>query len=381
LVSLAIGLPSGYLAFDVAFGHLIESLPSEMPSIDLLMTVSLYLSLSGYIVLLVCSMLTMVPRHAVDGAGFPRPDALARDGREVIVRKGSYEIRVAKFSAIRVYEEDGTFRCLPTSTGLWAIVLLSLGPQIVIFAFPFLLYINDRCWKSVSALTSEKKNARIETERGIDDLIRDSLLRTYVLATEAADIRRTSFHDHTLILVTISLVAWTALLVLSAPAIVDRGSPWWLSLGSLIIAALGITGFLILRRRSRERIAREDEWVAKLFSAIRGEEIAGSSIELLLDACLEVPRWLSLHRKGIWNREPGKTLLIFILLVAGSNGLMQYGSIWWGFVLLSIGLLAIGISIFLHMVIITGTETRDLASEWEDRMKEMCSLLEPARRI
>jgi hypothetical protein len=151
-------------------------------------------------------------------------------------------------------------------------------------------------------------------------------------------------------------------------------------MGTLAIVAVGIIGFLVLRRRSLDRVAVEEEWAAKLFSAIRGEEIAGSSIELLLDACLEVPRWLSMHRKGIWTREPGKTLLIFILLVAGSNGLMQYGSIRWGFVLLSICFLAIGITMFSWMVMTAGAETRDLAREWEERMKEMGSLLEPVGR-
>ena len=220
----------------------------------------------------------------------------------------------------------------------------------------------------------------VEDERAVDDLTRDSLQRVYVLAREAADIRRASFQDHALILVTLSLVAWTVLLVLSAPAIVDRGSPWWLSMGTLAIVAGGIVGLIVLRRRSLERVAREEEWAAKLFSAIRGEEIAGSSIELLLDACLEVPRWLSMRRKGIWTREPGKTLLTFILLVAGSNGLMQYGSIWWGFVLLSIVFLAIGTSMFSWMAITAGIETRELAREWEERTKEMGSLLESAGR-
>jgi hypothetical protein len=127
-------------------------------------------------------------------------------------------------------------------------------------------------------------------------------------------------------------------------------------------------------------VTREERWAERFYSAIGGTEEGTSPIAVLMDACQEVPRWLSLHRKGIWTREPGKTFLTFILLVAGSNGLMQYGSIWRGFFLLSVVLLVLGISLFSWMAIAARTETRDLRREWEDQLKEMGSFLEPEGR-
>ena len=379
LISLAIGMGSAYLAFDIVFRGIVN-LDGEMTSTSPLMVAFLYLSLSGYLVLFICSLLTVAPRHAMVGKGFPGPDALAREGREVKARKGSYDIRVAKYSLVRVYPEDGTFRCLPTSTGFWGIALLCLGPQFVMFAFPFLLYINDKCWRSVNELALKEKEAPAEAEIGTDELVQDSLLRTYVLAREAADIRRASFQDQALILVTISLLAWAVLVMLSAPTIMEGGSLWWFALTTVTIVVLTVSGLLVLRRRSREKVAREEEWARRLYSVMGGTGTT-SSIEVLLDACSEVPRWLTLHRKGIWTREPGKTFLTFVLLVAGSNGLLQHDSIWWGYLLLSIAFLALGTSLFSWMAVASWRESRDLRREWEGRMKEMGSLLEPAGRL
>ncbi|MBI0582563.1 MAG: hypothetical protein JET69_06075 [Methanomassiliicoccales archaeon] len=379
LSSLAIGMPLAYLAFALVFGGFVN-MDGETPSSILLMDALLYLSLNGYLILFICSLLTVFPRHAIAGKVFPAPDALVRGGREVKVRKGSYDIRVAKFSAIRVYEDTGTFRCLPTSTGLWAIALLSLGPQFVLFAFPLLLYIHEKCWRSVNDLGLNEKRSLVEAEKGIDDLIKDSLWRTYALSREAADIRRESFQDQALILVAVSLLAWAVLVMLGAPTILDQDSPWPLCVGTMAIAALAVSCFLILRKRSRRLVSIEERWAERIYSAIGGKEEGTSPIAVLLGACLEVPRWLLLHRKGIWTREPGKTFLTFILLVAGSNGIMQYGSIWWGFFLLSIALLALGISLFAWMAIMARIETRDLRREWEGRLKEMGSFLEPEGR-
>lgn len=378
LLSLGIGVPSGFLVIDEVFSGIVAPYVGTS-SFDLMRNAPLVLSLSGYFVLLISALLTMAPRHSI-GNGPPGTEAFKMEGCEVLVRNDSYDIRVAKYSVIRVYKTDGTFRCLPTSTGLWAIALLSLGPPFVLFAFLFLLYSNDGCWRAVEDLTWEEEKDRVEEENGIDELMKDSLLSAYALAREAADIRRASFQDHAIILVAFSLLAWAALVALSAPVIVDHGPPWRFSMGTAAIAAVAFSGLLILWRRSRRLAAKEEEWAERLYSAMEGIGAGSSPVVILLDACREVPGWLSLHRKGIWTREPQKTLLSFILMVAGSSGLMQYGSIWWGFVPLSIGLLTIGFSIFLHMAITAGTETRELASEWEERMQEMGSLLEPGGR-
>jgi hypothetical protein len=147
----------------------------------------------------------------------------------------------------------------------------------------------------------------------------------------------------------------------------------------LAIAAATIAGVLILRKRNREDVAREETWAKMLLSVIREEEGAGSPIELLLVACHEVPRWLEVHRKGIWFREPGKTLLIFILFYVGVSSFLQYNSIWWGFYLIGLVCLILGTFLFSEWIISARFESREMAREWESKIGEMDSLLEPGR--
>jgi hypothetical protein len=127
-------------------------------------------------------------------------------------------------------------------------------------------------------------------------------------------------------------------------------------------------------------VKREEAWAARLQSVMRGDEREGSPVAVLLDACQEVPSWLALRREGVWVREPGRTLLVFILLTMGTNAFLQYGSIWWGFRILGIACLASGIYMFAVMRAAARHEAQEMAAEWEGRMKEMDSLLEPQGR-
>ncbi|MBP7086803.1 MAG: hypothetical protein KBA58_01935 [Methanomassiliicoccales archaeon] len=378
LVSLAVGIPSALLVSWYLFqdGYLLP--PAGSPILQILLTV--YLSLSfggGYAVSFTSILLAFGPRHSFREWTVPSPDELEHAGREVTLRKASYDVRVTRSSILRVYEGGTYFRCLPSPNVLWALALVSMAPPIAIVVFPVVLYIHRECWKVLGTLFLTKPAVREEAEERVEDLLRDSLMRTYMLAREAGDIRRASLQDQIIVVATISLLAWAALLALSARTLTAHGSFIGLILGTAAIAALAIGGSLVLRRLNERKVAREEEWAGRLLSVIRGEDKAGSAIELLLLACREVPGWISLHRKGVWTREPGKTLLTFILLLAGSNGLIQYGSIWWGFLLISLALLALGILLFSWMFVTARYEARDLALEWDQRMREMDSLLDP----
>lgn len=380
LASLALGSLLGLMAFEAVFHDVLRSGMIWDSSYRPLFIVTSVLPLFGFFASLIGLLLIMGPRYSVEGLGFAAPNLLMRKGYQVSAKMGSYDVRVAKFSVIRVYEGTHTFRCLPTSNAAWTIAILFLIPQAGLFAFILALYVHRGCWKNLDALTAEKGDAQPKEERGIEELVRDSLMSAYMLARGSADIRRSSFHDRALIVLTLAILSWAVLLAFSAPAIVGDGSLLGLLLGTLLIAAMAAIVFVILRTRSTKKVEHEEAWARRLLCAARGEDGPGSPIELLLDACQQVPGWLLVHRRGVWIREPGKTLLIFLLLMAGTNGIMSYGSIWWGFLIASVACLALGIYLFSIMTITAKFEARDLAREWERRIAEMGSLLEPEGR-
>ncbi|TFG57299.1 MAG: hypothetical protein E4H30_00935 [Methanomassiliicoccus sp.] len=380
LVSLAIGIPATLLVLSLAWRSVIPSMLSEGPSAyRLLFMISFFMIYAGYLISFICLFLTFGPRHVINGGRFLGPDDLVRAGYQVARRKGSFDVRVAKYSVLRIYEGERTFRCLPTSTALWALVIVFMSGQLVVFAFPIILYVHNRCWKGLEAVIVEEGGSSAHDERDVADMVEDSLMGAYLLAREAANIKRSAFHDHVIIIVVFALASWVALLALSVQDIVGDRSFQWLGLGTLLIAVVAITGALILQKRSMEEVKREERWAERLLSAIRKEDGVGSPIELLLCACNEVPRWLAVQRKGIWFREPGKTLLIFILLYLGVSAVLQYNSIWWGFLLFGLICLAIGTFLFLKHIISAGFESRDMVREWDRRISEMDSLLEPGQ--
>ncbi|OPX59948.1 MAG: hypothetical protein A4E29_01183 [Methanomassiliicoccales archaeon PtaB.Bin134] len=380
LVSLAVGVPSTFVGLSLVWRSVTPSMLLEGPlTIQLIFWIGLFTSCGGYIVSITCLLLAFGPRHVVEKGHFLAPEELVRAGYEVTRRNGSFDVRVAKYSVLRVYEGESTFRCLPTSTALWTIVILFLTFQLAALAFPIALYVHHRCWKRLDDITAEVSGDITPIEREVEDMVRDSLMGAYLLAREAADFRWSEFHDHVLILVVLALVSWTVLLVLSASDMFADRSLLGFALGTLVIAAVTLTGAFVLRERSRMDVEREERWAERLLSALRGEDGVGSPIELLLCACHQVPRWLSAHRKAMWLREPGKTLLIFILFNLGVSSFLQYDSIWWGFYLFGLVCLISGLFLLSSMIISARFESREMAREWERRIGEMDSLLEPGR--
>jgi hypothetical protein len=197
-----------------------------------------------------------------------------------------------------------------------------------------------------------------------------------MLARGAADFRRSQLQDRVLILVVLALVAWTVLLMVSIGNITGQSSLTVLVMGTLAIAAGTTAGALILRRRSRKDIDIEEDWARRMLSVLKDEDQGASAIELLLSACFEMPRWLQAHRKGIWFREPGKTLLIFMLFNLALSAFLQQGSIWWGFTLFGVVCMALGMFLFLKQIVSVNIESRDLARQWERRIGELERILE-----
>jgi hypothetical protein len=381
LASLAVGISSTWLV------HLVFPISDPLmmsgdpPALRLLSGTFFALAYGGgYAFSLTSLLLAFVPRHKVGARRIPGPDDLERSGLKVVRRRGSYDVRMTSISTLRVYEDGPGLRCLPAPNALWAIALLSFAPQLSFLVVLVVLSVHHQCFKGLGGLTVNKPLAAAAEKADVDHLVQDSLMNAFALAKNAAEVRRSTFHDRAIIMAVISLIAWAVLLMLNAGRIVDDGRLLGFQLGTLAITVLATAIVLLLWKRSCVSVKREEAWAARLQSVMRGDEREGSPVAVLLDACQEVPSWLALRREGVWVREPGRTLLVFILLTMGTNAFLQYGSIWWGFRILGIACLASGIYMFAVMRAAARHEAQEMAAEWEGRMKEMDSLLEPQGR-
>jgi hypothetical protein len=349
---------------------------------------SLFLSfyfffLPYYYISFTCVLLTIIPWHGLDQVTGLHPDELRRAGYEVTMGRGSFDVRVAEYSVARIYERDGkrTFRCLPTASGLWAMALLSLVPGLIIAVFPLSLFIYHRCWKGLKEVTEKMRGMPAPEERGVEALMMDSLAEAYVLAREAADDHRAELQDRSIIIVIFALVGWLALLALSGPYPTEWSSfAWKMGLGTLLLVSIALTGIFMIKRWTRELIEGEERWAERLMAAMRGVGPEGeSTVELLLRACHEVPRWLEVNHRGSWRKEPGKALLILILLDSGVMAIMSYGSIWWGFYLLGGAFMVIGIILLTDHYRRARKVTIELREHWDLKMAEMESYLDLTR--
>ena len=324
----------------------------------------------------VCLLITIVPWHAVDLGGRLDRSALTKAGYEVVERGGSIDVRVARWSVARIREGRTAFRALPHRTALLVMVLLPAVPGLGVGLFLFSLYIYAQCWEGVEALSSKMRGVGPAEDRGVEELMVDSLSSAYILARDALDVEKGSFQDRGLVLVSLALVAWVVLLALTGPTS-GHGHALLLGIGTLIIAGATAGGVLLLRRRCQEDIAREEAWAERILAAMRDREGVSSSVGLLLDICLEVPRWLEVRRRGVWNRAPGKTLLIVLLFISGGQIMALYGPGWWGAYIIGAGLIALGTGLFLDESVRARKEHRRSTEDWDRKLAELYLLLEP----
>jgi hypothetical protein len=322
--------------------------------------------------------LTVTPWHEVN-LGF-RPDlmTLVKAGYEVRERKGFIDIRVGKYSVARVRESDGRtlIRALPMANGTWALMLFILIPGLNLLILPFALSIYRQCWKGIDALRSRMKSMPVQLEEGADEMIVSGLAWAYRLVGDVVGAHRSKYQDQVLVISAVSLLSWAALLAVNAATLYDGdGFALRMSLGTAVIVTLALGGILMAKKRRDTDLARDEHWGRRLWTAVSGNPENGSPLELLLKACLETPRWLEARDHGLWDREPGKTFLIFILLQVGFTAIASYGSIWWGFYAIGGAAWSLAGALILTHYARARKETEELREQWEVRMKELGPLM------
>ncbi|MCX6650274.1 MAG: hypothetical protein NT131_01240 [Methanomassiliicoccales archaeon] len=333
---------------------------------------------SAWAIVLTCIIMTAVPWRPLDVEGELDPVKLGQAGYKVTVGGSDFDLRVAKYSVARIRMRHGRFsyRSLPTSTGFWAVFLLSVFSYSVILAFPFMLYIYVQCQKGLGTVVSILKDLPRSPEKSVDELVMDSITSAYMLARQATDDSRSKFHDHCLILVTIALVGFVVLLMMSVQYPIDANEfAWRLGGGTVSLIAIAITGMLVLRRRARRTVEKDERWTNELMTVMRGSvPEGGSAVEMLLRACSEVPRWLNAHRKGMWNRRPAMTMLIVLILDQGVLFLIR----GYGFDLIQLlggALIVLWIILLLDQYRRGRKESDELKEDWQRKMSELESVL------
>lgn len=219
-------------------------------------------------------------------------------------------------------------------------------------------------------------------EADVQDLLQGSLRKAYGLAVESIEIRRSEHKDHAVILFILAMVGWLILLILSVPLMNDRNAFLYaIGLGTLALVAIAFVGMLLLRRRLEQKVKKDMDWAERLLSAIylQGVEDRAderSTVVLLLEACAEMPRWLKLKRKGVWNRKPLKALLVFALMSSGATGVMSFNSGVEEFVP-GVGgvLILLGALIVIDEHVKQRAEGKDIERDWESRMSGLKNVL------
>jgi hypothetical protein len=325
-----------------------------------------------------CVLLIAVPWRTMTDEWTWDPVILSQAGYEVTIRGDDFDLRVAKYSIVRIRVRDGkpSYRTLPTSTGFWAIFLLSFVSFSIGLAFIFLLYIYVQGQEGLRRLVPKLRDIPRPTEHALEELVTDSLTSAYMMARQAADADRSRFHDHCIILATMAILGFGALLILSVQLPFEAGeNVWRLGGGTVLLVTITIVGILALWWRARGTIEEDERWAHRLMIVMKGSVPSDmSAVELLLRAISEMPRWLNAHRRAMWYRRPGMTLLIALLLDQGiillfiGNGLdlvrMIGGS-----------LIALGALLLLDQYRRGREESDRLREEWNKKMQEMENVL------
>ena len=192
----------------------------------------------------------------------------------------------------------------------------------------------------------------------------DTLSEGHRLAAEASEVTQSSYEDMVLIVATGTMAVWMGIFVL----LFWYGTTETLAggtLGALLVATAVAGTFAVLSglrtRRSYGPLLRDyRSWAEKLQKALAREtgywvqgEPEASSFELIAEACKEVPKWLEARRRGTLFREPGTSMVIFLLGYSAAMTLIV-GVAWseWSFigsaVLLAISAAVVGVSIVLY---------------------------------
>jgi energy-converting hydrogenase Eha subunit C len=135
--------------------------------------------------------------------------------------------------------------------------------------------------------------------------------------------------------------------------------------------------------RKNERIAEEvpGRAVYYLFDWRKGDEET-CAFDLLVEATSEIPNWLEVRRKSMMHRHPAVSLLIFMLLLFGVSGILQYGtyqdtSIYGGLIsTLSVVFLVSGVYLYLKTKKEDEIEYEETIKVWRSKFEKTCSEME-----
>jgi len=253
---------------------------------------------------------------------------------------GLLEVRLDWFAAIHIStkvsdEKTRLFvKARPTASGwttLFFLILLSSSTYGIFFALAnaMTVYISARCWyfrRRLPMILSEKRLVRQVPLDETRAALIEALSENHRLAAEAYEARKSNRQDVFAILLLVGIVLFLVLFVAILMTIdgFDDFAQMGLAATLAVVGAAALTAplALVALHFSGRKVKEFEFWARQLRDALQRETEASpmedgerTSVELLLDAWKELPKWMEARMKTGHLREPGTWIVISILLL------------------------------------------------------------------
>jgi hypothetical protein len=327
---------------------------------------------------------------------------LSSKGYQVRRNGDKINIRFDKWVTMRLSikrSPSGTrFVCrLSPSQDIEVLILLSvLLPFISLIVPPlyvFCLYRMDRyCNGYINEALNSGSGASVPAGKDVRSYLLEGLADAHRVANEALRAVKDTVGDSTVLLVALAMISGTFVFFFfyQNSFFSDESKVLWSALGSISITLAGFTfAYYIIKRKENPDINRLEGWVSKLGRRLDEETRSRpftnseSTVEMLIQANEEMPRWLKLRQKGAWSRYPGAGLLLFFLLtwaatmaINGITGLNYDLSISIAFLIIACSLCLGGIVLLHYVRKWDREEHAGIDREWKDRQAKIVRILE-----
>ena len=250
----------------------------------------------------------------------------------------------------------------PTTDGWILIIVFVIFHMTSILIFPLAIQLYLKANKFTREviepiLSFPPSDVEIHVEEDVNLILLQSLAEGHRIAAEAFEAQRSYYQDVLLIAVIFWLICGSSLMVLAA----DSSFPSVVIMGSLLLASILMIPFILyawfwVRPLTYEYKAWTEGLWERWQRETTGQMVSSGCLEYLLDACMEMPKWIEARWGASHYREPGiwSTIAIIIyfasLLALGLFPIDPYVSteFWWVKYLLSSLLFGASIILFLR---------------------------------
>jgi hypothetical protein len=312
------------------------------------------------------------------------------DGLKIHVRLGMrLEVKIRlrpKGQACRVSYELG----MSQKGAFWLILLGLIFPPAGLLVAMIVLGKSIRFGEGeLRGVLSRASQSHKDGERGIKELLVESLSEARRISLEAHETLKSDYED----LLILSLVAGILALFGTMTFVVLLDAWGYVEAEAIFISTAMVAAFFIVTavsvflvwRRFKPRLDDLENWKDLLHSACTVEAAPAeedltpdSSFELLARVTKELPSWLEIRRKSMLAREPLLSMIVFLVTLYGFFACLGGAFRVESDVLEGAIAMALGAALFIGGIILymvsdrrRAVEARSLAENWESRSREI----------